>query len=253
MATTLGLPAAAKPSGLGGTDYAIGGATSGSGALNLGGELAAYGATNPVGDPNGLYMIWIGSNDLRAILSSGVNATTAETEAQSVVMNIDDAIAALKATGAKNFMVLTVPDLGKTPAAIATGPAGVAAASALSAFFDESLVASLPLVDAGLNLNVLDTYSLIDGITAHPAAYGFSDVTDQCLTGAVNYAGGTACANPNQYLFWDAIHPTAAGHQLVADAALSLVPEPGALTMMLGGFGVLAMVVVRKRRSDLVN
>lgn len=253
MATALGLPAAGVPSLAGGTDYAIGGATSGSGAANLGGELALYGASHPVSDPNGLYMIWIGANDLRAILSSGADSTTAANEAKTAVVNIDSAISALKATGAKNFIIMTVPDLGKTPAAIATGPAGVAAASALTAFFDQSLVASLPLVDAGLNLQVLDTYSLIDGIAANPSAFGFTDVTDPCLTGAVNYSGGTACANPNQYLFWDAIHPTAAGHQLVADAALALVPEPGSLTMMLGGVGMLAMVVARKRRSDLVN
>jgi phospholipase/lecithinase/hemolysin len=253
MAGTLGLPAAAKPSLQGGTDYAIGGATSGSGALNLGGELTAYGATHSVGDPNALYMIWIGANDLRTILGSNVSSSTATNEALGVVTNIDNAILALKASGAKNFMIVTVPDLGKTPEALATGPANAAVASGLTQFFDASLVSSLPAVDGGLNLKVLDTYSLIDGITANPGAFGFSDVTDPCLAGSVDYSGGTPCANPNSYLFWDTIHPTAAGHAIVAADALALVPEPATLTMMLGAVGAFGVVWAKKRRSDLVN
>jgi thermolabile hemolysin len=27
------------------------------------------------------------------------------------------------------------------------------------------------------------------------------------------------CHHPDRYLFWDAIHPTRAGHELIADAA----------------------------------
>ena len=41
--------------------------------------------------------------------------------------------------------------------------------------------------------------------------------------GEVNYSGGTPCGTPNQYLFWDQLHPTAAADVFVADAALSLV------------------------------
>jgi phospholipase/lecithinase/hemolysin len=28
------------------------------------------------------------------------------------------------------------------------------------------------------------------------------------------------CASPREYLFWDAIHPTASGHRILAAAAL---------------------------------
>ena len=102
--------------------------------------------------------------------------------------------------------------------AIAGGPAVEAGASALSASFDTTLVngaGPIPSLSAlgtadGLNLSVLNTYSLVDSIVANPGTYSFTDVTDPCLTGAVNYSGGTPCANPNQYLFWDALHPTAA-------------------------------------------
>lgn len=270
MAAAMGLPAAAKPSLLGGTNYAVGGATSGSAGfgdlgapLAQGGQLASFQAAHPVADPNALYMIWIGSNDLRAIVAAN-NPATAAAGALAAVANVDNAIMSLAGEGAKNFLILTAPDLGKTPAAISTGAAGQAAASSLSLFFDTSLVngygpASIPSLNGiaaagGLNLKVLDTYSLIDAITANPAPFGFSDVTDACLTGAVNYSGGTACANPNQYLFWDQIHPTAAGQAIVAQAALQIVPEPSVLSMLFfGGFAALGVAAFKYRKNDLLN
>ena len=247
----LGLPVTASLAG--GTDYAVGGATTGAGLGNLGWQVSQYAAANPVGNPNGLYVIWIGSNDLDAILSSNPSSSVAAAEALGVVSNIDGAISSLVGDGAKNFLVVTVPDLGKTPDAIATGPLGVAAASGLSAFFDENLVNSLGAFEGpgGPSINVLDTYSLLDGITANPGAFGFTNVTQPCLTGTA--ANPVVCANPNQYLFWDGLHPTAAGQSLVAADALQVIPEPATVTMVVGGFGLLGLVLAKKRRSDLLN
>ena len=250
----------------GGTDYAVGGALSGNANPgDLTSQLAAFKAANPVVNPNGLYTIWIGSNDLDAILASNPSQAAAAAGAAAVVGNIDNAINTLAQEGAKNLLIVTVPDLGKTPAAMATGPLGVAAASSLSLFFDTTLVnglssSGIPSLGAiagadGLNLNVLDTYSLIDGIVANPNAFGFTNVTQPCLTGEVNDAGGTPCATPNQYLFWDQLHPTAAGQAIVAAAALQVVtPEPATLTMItVAGLGLLGMAVLRRRKAGLLN
>jgi phospholipase/lecithinase/hemolysin len=254
LAKSLGLPpvTASLAGGPTGTDYAVGGAISGNlpflsaGAGDLPSQLAAFHATNPVANPNGLYTLWIGSNDLADILATAPSTAQAALDVKAVITNIDTAIATLAGEGAKDFLVLTVPDLGKTPGAIATGPLGVAAASALSAEFDLGLESSLTGVPG---VKVLDTYSLIDTIVADPAAFGFTDVTDPCLTGEVKYAGGTPCSNPNQYLFWDELHPTAAGHTIVADAAFQLLaPEPATLTML--GIGVLSVLAARRRRSQ---
>lgn len=78
---------------------------------------------------------------------------------------------------------------------------------------------------------------------ADPAAYGLTDVTQPCLTGAVEYSGGTPCANPNQYLFWDYEHPTAAADQIVADAAFDvLTPEPSSISLLAAGILGLALI-----------
>ncbi|MGA2712611.1 MAG: SGNH/GDSL hydrolase family protein [Bryobacteraceae bacterium] len=258
LALDLGL-APLTPSLLaGGTDYAVGSAQTGATLYNTGGaadlltgQLPAFELANPTGaDPNALYTIWIGSNDLAAIPGTATPGAIA-TDIGDIVGNIDTAIGALASLGAKNFLVVTVPDLGVTPDAL-EAPAGTSAAeSALSAGFDNALVngsspiPSLAALAAGksINISVLNTYALIDAIVADPGLYGFTNVTDPCLTGEVNFAGGTPCTMPNQYLFWDGDHPTAAGQALVADAAFALVtPEPTSISLIVAGLFGLAVV-----------
>lgn len=57
-----------------------------------------------------------------------------------------------------------------------------------------------------------DVFSTFQDIVADPSAVGLANVTDACL-------GGTGiCSNPDEYLFWDSVHPTTKGHQILADA-----------------------------------
>ncbi len=260
LATGLGL-APLTPSLLGGTDYAFGGGETGPTSFNTSnpatdltgamGQLAQFAATHPSADPNALYTIWIGSDDLFDILG-GASPLQYSTDIGISVNNVDNAISALAALGAKNFLLATVPDLGKTPAAIAGG--AQAAASGLAAAFDTALVNSavaLASLDS-LNLSILDSYSLVDAIVASPALYSFTDVTHPCVTGAINYVGGTACAATtaaqNQYLFWDLIHPTAAAHAIFAADALALTtPEPASVFLI--ATGLLGMGLIFRRQS----
>ena len=261
LAAGLGL-APLTPSVLGGTDYAYGTGETGVTSFNtsnpmtdlLGstGQLAQFQATHASADPNALYTIWIGSNDLADIAASGATPAQDAADIGTVAANIDTAISFLAGEGAKNFLIVTVPDLGKTPDAIAGGPIDVAGASQLSAAFDTTLVngaGPLPSL-AGLaaaedlNLDVLNTYSLLDAIVANPTPFGFTNVTAPCLVGS------TPCADPNQYLFWDGQHPTAAGQAIVADEALALVvPTPEPPSIMLLGAGLAGLVLVRRRAA----
>jgi phospholipase/lecithinase/hemolysin len=255
LASDLGL-APLEPSLLGGKDFAYGTAESGVTAFNTSaantdlvgatGQLAQFQATTATADPNALYTIWIGSNDLSDILT-GQSPSQYGGDIGAVVGNTYSAITTLAGMGAKNFLILTVTDLGKTPEVMADGPAASAGASFLSSSFDTALTSGIPGLAAAdsVNISVLDTYALLDSIVADSASYGFSNVTQPCLTGEVDYAGGTPCANPGQYLFWDELHPTAAGHEIVADEALALVtPEPASISLIAVG---LIGLVIRRR------
>jgi phospholipase/lecithinase/hemolysin len=258
----------------GGTNYAYGGAETGTTAVhdgNLtdlygsGGQIDQYKATHAVSDPNALYTIWIGSNDVFSIASAS-NATLQAQAGVQAVSNIDKAIAALAATGAKNFLVVTVPDLGKTPGALAQGAAAAGFASQAALSFNSALVGGYPAFGipslaniataGGLSIKVLDTYALIDATVANPFAFGLTNVTDACFTGSTSGgpASGTLCgtnaAEQNKYLFWDQLHPTAGVHALIGQdaAAVLAVPEPATEALML--FGLVAIgVAARQRRG----
>jgi phospholipase/lecithinase/hemolysin len=86
-----------------------------------------------------------------------------------------------------------------------------------------------------------DTAGLLRNIVANPATYGFTNVTDACYGAAAK----TVCANPNQYLFFDDLHPSAQGHVVLAEAFAAAVPEPS--TWMLLGCTLICAAPAARR------
>lgn len=237
LSQALGL-GALTPSLAGGTDFAYGDAQTGTtpvhpaNPLDLPTQLTQFQAAVPHPAAGALYTLWIGSNDLESILESRPTPTQAATDIRAAVSNIVTFVNGLAADGAKDLLVLSVPNLGLTPLVTALGPTAKAEASGLAQAFNGALISALtPLSQAeGLNLSFLNTYNLLNNAVSNPAAFGFTNATDPCLSGS------TVCASTeagqNKYLFWDDQHPTAAGQALVAENALALVPEPGSLGLL---------------------
>jgi phospholipase/lecithinase/hemolysin len=245
------------PSLLGGTDYAYGSGETGPLSFNISdprtdilgpvGQLAQFESTHATADPGALYTIWIGSNDLADLAATGNPALFAGGIA-AITNNIDTTVTDLAALGARNFLVLNVPNLGLTPLAATEG--AQFALSQLALGLDQAMAATLPGVAAfdGVNLKLLNTYALLDNIVTSPSSFGLTNVTDSCLNTSVTPA--TVCSDPNQYLFWDDQHPTAAGHLLVADEARAAVtPEPGYISLVGVGLVGLAFGWRKSRRA----
>lgn len=195
-------------------------------------------------DPNALYVVWAGANDLSQLQ---VLSNAGGTQWTRVIGNIETAIGNLAADGATHFFVPNVPNLGLTPGALAISPGAAAAASFLSGQFDTLLDASLATFDAAhpeFDIKLFDSYGFLTTVVADVHANGsfrgLTDVTSECQN---------RCADPATSLFWDNEHPTAAGHAVLAGAfAAALVPEPETDAMMIGGLGVLGWVARRRRR-----
>jgi len=239
------------PSLAGGTDFAFGGATTGSALTefasvpDLNQQVGLFSASlaGNAAPSSALYSVWIGGNDIFSILSGGVGGVcVADAFAcvQAAAQSEADAIASLAAMGARHFLIPLQADLGATPGLAAQGPLVVNEATALSEAFNAALLADLASTAAGpgIDLTVLDTLDVENGLIADPSAWGLTDVTHSCYVGPET-GGGSVCSAPDQYLYWDDVHPTAFGHALLAQAALQALPEPGSLLVMLAALAAL--------------
>lgn len=170
--------------------------------------------------------IVIGGNDVRDAISAYL--TDGPVAAGQIILDavtaISDNIQSLAASGAQDFMVGNIPDLGKVPAMTALGPLASELASTLTMQFNDALELTLAGLETGMGLNItrLDLFSFINSVVNDPGAYGLLNVTDSCLMPAVQV--GATCEHPDSYLFWDGIHPTRAAHLLIANEALGLMP-----------------------------
>ncbi len=236
-------------------NFAFGGATSGltnAGDPRLPGVLREVQAftndlsvANRSADSEALYIVWAGgSNDYVAGNSSG----------NIFAENVSGGITSLFNAGARNILVLNVPDLGKTPRAFSRGSKEANLRTQVSQEFNASLARALSNLSQtlpGVNLITFDSAALFQDAIANPEKYGFTNVTESCL----NSVNLTICPNPNNYLFWDDLHPTTAAHAILGELALKkltseskTVPEP-ASSVSIGMLGLAWLLQFIRRRS----
>ena len=236
VARPMGLAGSVRPAFAanvtGATNYAVGGARAYDDGVNvnLGDQVAAFladhGGVAPV---DALYSIEMGGNDLRdAIVAYQTGGLVA---AQSILLQALTAIAVnvqtLHQAGARHFIVWLPPNVALTPAlrtAAQANPGITLLGTFLTQGFNANLSNLLTQLSGlpGITIARLDSYTLLNQIVANPAAYGMTNVTQACV------APGDApffCQAPDEYLFWDGIHPTVAGHALIAHEARRLLAQ----------------------------
>ena len=253
----------AAPSNQGGTNYAVGGARIGSNGTqvfapgvsvtipSLQTQVNAYlGANGGRADANALHTVWGGANDLFAITNAGAPVATLGTAANGQVALVKQ----LSNAGARYILVPTLPDIGSTPAFRARGAAAQASGPALSTQYNAALFGGL----AAANVRVipLDTFHLLNEVIASPAQFGIAvantgtacnpQITAPSLTcSPANYVNVNA---PNTYLFADGVHPSLAGHRIMADYALSILEAPRQMQLLLN-----TTAVTGRARADIVS
>ena len=197
------------------TNFAYGGATTGSSSIVVPGLLAqvqSFTQAHQRTNPDALYVLWAGANDYL----QGASSATIPVE------NLTGAIASLAAVGAKNLLVANLPNLGQLPATRTS--ANSASFTALTQAHNQGLRRALKVLSqqhSDLKIATLDANTLYLEAMTKKAAFGFTNVTSACVSGS------GVCGNPTQFLFWDSIHPTTAGHQILGEAAFEAIQDRG--------------------------
>ncbi len=227
-----------------GDNYAAGGATIGPGpgfppqpptlfAPSLSTQIGAYLAANGGrADPDALFTVWGGANDLFFHLNGATDLATFLSAATDQV----GLVASLQNGGARYILVPTMPDVGKTPFGLSLGPAGSAGVTQLVMAYNGTLFGGLQA--AGLRVIPLDTFNFINEITASPSTYGFVNVTSPACPGvpaALGFCNPSTYATPDAaetYAFADGVHPSTGAHRLLSQFAISVLEAPRQIAVL---------------------
>ncbi|MEM5314279.1 SGNH/GDSL hydrolase family protein [Paraburkholderia sp. JHI869] len=194
---------------------------------------------NHMAPPDALYVIEMGSNDLRDALVAYLTTyqmtgsqSQAGAAANLILTNALNGIAgtiqALYLAGARKFLVWNAPRIELTPAVMAFGSGAVTVAGNLVDGFNQGLAQNvLGAVGGfpGIQIAQMDVSGQMAAVINSPGNFGLTDVKHACVT--PNTPPFT-CQQPDDYFFWDGIHPTKAVHAILAQlAAGTLARYPG--------------------------
>ncbi|MDH5617380.1 MAG: SGNH/GDSL hydrolase family protein [Gammaproteobacteria bacterium] len=174
-----------------------------------------------VPQPDALYVVQFGGNDLRDALDAAAMGQDPAPILGNAIMAIVQNIGILAACGAEHFLIANAPNLGAAPA---VAPEFKTLVARMSFQFNQILAGTLAAYfPSGLNFYDLDMFGFVTAASAMPEGFGFTNGTTPCLTFGVT--NGAFCKERDAYLFWDAIHPTKTAHRLLGEIALGALPD----------------------------
>lgn len=195
---------------LGGTDYAFGGAWAtapqalGTGIIPSVPEQVAIYLQQRGGkaDPHALYIIEGGGNDI-------VDTTTGSPQVlgYQIALNLVASEEMLRKAGARHFVIPNLFNVGLLP--VARSKAAFASAASTVANQGLDLLLAPEEQIPGVHILRMDVFSLMSAVQIDPTHFGFTDITDPCLTTVL-------CNDPDHAFFWDTFHPTLFGHAFFA-------------------------------------
>ena len=223
-----------------GNNFAVGGATTGTGNTNND-DIAAFlpGVTLPGvlgqinayedsledshADPDALHVVWAGANDFLDYLAGVVPADPAVL-LEAGIDNTVNNVTSLTDLGAENIVVPNVPSLGSLP----FSQEFESEATALTIAYNGG--SSLALDNLNLSqyseteVVEVDLFTANENIVANPEQFGLSNVSDPLLE------SGLDPTETKGFFYWDLFHPTTEAHALFAETIAQTIdgeiPQP---------------------------
>jgi phospholipase/lecithinase/hemolysin len=209
-----------------GTNYAVFGAlASDNRNIDLPAQVSAFlDPRGGIADPDALYFIFIGGNDVLAAVFESDDA--AEHTLRDAAHGIEQAVKTLVAAGAKTLYVGNFIDIGIAPAFqdIGFGPL----ATYRSVRFNELLDHAMARTERSLDIRILkfDFFEFGKKYVGSASALGLTNTTDACFTGPVGttYTKRENC-DVNRFVFLTDQYPTARIHQLLGNQIVESLVE----------------------------
>ncbi|KAK1276870.1 GDSL esterase/lipase [Acorus gramineus] len=180
-----------------------------------------------------IYTVGMGSNDylnnyFMPTFYNTAQQYTPEQYADSLIHDYTQQLTSLYNYGARKVAVIGVGQVGCSPSELAQlSPNGVTCVDRIDSairIFNQKLIATVDNFNSnfeGAKFTYINAYNMFADIARDPASHGFT-VTNRGCCGVGRNNGQitclpfqTPCQNRDEYLFWDAFHPSEAANVII--------------------------------------
>ncbi len=220
----------------GGYNYAVaGGNIVGNDIEDLTAQVTSYlSRVNGNADPNALFVIFIGGNDVRGI--RGVTSTQAAySSIEQMLSVLITQMSRLSSAGAQNFLVSNVANIGRLPESIqreSSDPGVVSRVASYSVRYNKRLLEELTEFVKSTKRVVrhFDVYAVLEEIINDATSLGIVQTTVGCFD-FDSFDFHPDCFSIfgirfERFVFFDNLHPTSLTHQIVGNAMIQQLSQP---------------------------
>ncbi|MCD9511512.1 SGNH/GDSL hydrolase family protein [Photobacterium phosphoreum] len=173
---------------------------------------------------NTLFTLEFGLNDF---MNYDRNITEIKSDYSTALIRLTDA-------GAKNILLMTLPDASKAPQfKYATADKVSLVSQQIKQFNLFIKEQAAYYKQKGINITLVDAYQIFENVTSEPQKYGFVNAKDACMdinrSSSKDYLISHTLTNDcaqhgsDKYVFWGVTHPTTAMHKYIARKIITTV------------------------------
>lgn len=183
-------------------------------------QIDYYLSRNTKSDPYALYIIWIGGNDVLRHAENNSNQNTDLDMVKTALLESQANIVKLINNGAKHILLPVIPDISHSPEIYHLGQDYMNRVNKITKLYNDNfikIINNLNLKYPEVNIITFDVYSTIRDIYMNYEKYGFKIIYTACNPNDYSNDAYMTCDNPDEYLFWDQLHPSKKAHEMLFD------------------------------------
>jgi outer membrane lipase/esterase len=192
----------------------------------LSNQVDTYFKHNCSADPNAIYVIWMGSNDfLRRINEADSDLI------HSILFKIKMNTERLINSGASTILLPQLPDIASSPDSVIKDinnghtEYSKRLRKVVHSYNQQlrDMLTELSTQYPDIVLITVDIQKLFEQSLQQAKKLGILNLKEACNTNDYLENSKPICDNPDQYLYWDNLHPTAKIHQMFAETIYNLL------------------------------